>query len=319
MNTPRFSIVMPVYNVEAYLPACLESLAAMTPPADEIIAVDDGATDGCPAILAAWQERLPQMRIIRQDNAGLSAARNTGMAHATGTWLAFVDSDDMVQPDAHARLLALAEVDRLDMVIMNADYHFEGRQPDYPIYRDVAASPVMTGSDWLKERLKAGRLLHMVWMHVYRREFLTSHQFQFVPDLIHEDVIWTTEALLAAQRVRFDPTPGYRYRIPIRHFTQEQQSRRLAAIIASSIYNARALDGIAETLADEELRKLMRYELVDKVFAAFHKVKQLPRSERRRHYGALRTVRYFGLLWRNASGTRQYRRIAGHWLRSLWQ
>ena len=310
------SLVMPVYNVATYLPACLASLAAMTPAADEIIAVDDGSTDECPAILTDWQSRLPQMRIIRQDNGGLSAARNTGLRHATGKWLAFVDSDDMVFPEAHGRVLAMAEADDLDMAAMNADYHFEGREADYPIYRDVPASPVMTGADWLKERLGAGRFLHMVWMHLYRRDFIEAHDFRFIPGLIHEDVVWTTEALLAAGRMRYDPRPGYRYRIPVRHFSPEQKARRLAAIIASSIYNTRALDALATTVEDRELRRLMRYDLVDKGFSVFHKIEQLAAPERRRHHAALRDVGYFGLLWRNASGARQIRRIVRNWFKS---
>lgn len=313
------TIILPVYNVAAYLPACLASLAAMTPPADEIIAVDDGSTDACPAILADWQARLPQMRVIRQENAGLSAARNAGLWHATGKWLAFVDSDDMVFPEAHGHLRAMAEADRLDMAAMNAEYHFEGRDSDYPIYRDVPSSPVMSGADWLKQRLAAGRFLHMVWMHLYRREFLEDNSFQFVPGLIHEDVVWTTEALLAATRVRYDARPGYRYRIPIRHFSPEQKARRLANIIASSIYNTRALDAIAMSVDDRELRRLMRFDLVDKGFSVFHKIEQLDTSERRRHHAALRDVGYFSLLWHNASGAQQYRRIVRNWLKSLLQ
>jgi heptose III glucuronosyltransferase len=311
------SLIMPVYNVAAYLPACLASLAAMTPPADEIIAIDDGSTDECPAILAAWQTRLPQMRIVRQENGGLSAARNTGLRYATGKWLAFVDSDDMVFPEAYGRLMTMAEADDLDMAVMNADYHFEGRADDYPIYRDVPVSPVMTGAAWLAERLRAGRFLHMVWMYLYRRDFIEANNFCFVPGLIHEDVVWTTEALLAARRVRYDARPGYRYRIPVRHFLPEQKAKRLAAIIASSIYNTRALDAIAMTVDDRELCRLMRYDLVDKGFSVFHKIEQLAPPERRRHYAALRDVGYFGLLWRNASGARQYRRIARNWLKSV--
>jgi glycosyltransferase involved in cell wall biosynthesis len=312
----KLSLVVPVYNVAAYLPACLESLAAMVPAADEIIAVDDGSTDDCPAILAAWRERLPNLRIIRHENGGLSAARNTGLAHATGRWLAFVDSDDMVLPEAHGKAIARAEADDLDMLVMNADYHFEGRQADYAIYADVPASPVMTGADWLKERLLAGRFLHMVWMHLYRRDFIERHGFRFVPRLIHEDVIWTTAVLLAARRMRYDPTPAYRYRIPVRRFAPEQKKRRLEAIIASSLYNADALAGMADKLEDAELRRLLRADLVDKGFSVFHKIEQLPRADRRRQFETLRAAGYFGLLWRNAHGPRQYRRIVRNWLKS---
>jgi glycosyltransferase involved in cell wall biosynthesis len=308
---------MPVYNVAHYLPACLETLAAVTPAPDEIIAVDDGSTDECPSILAAWRDRLPQMRVIRQENGGLSAARNTGLRHAKGKWLAFVDSDDLVFPDAYGRLVAMAEQDELDMAVMNANYHFEGRQSDYAIYADVPASPVTTGADWLKERLRAGRFLHMVWMHLYRRDFIEAHGFRFVPRLLHEDVVWTTEALLAAKRVRYEPRPGYGYRIPLRSFTPEQNRRRLQDLVASSIYNARALEATTNQVSDPELRRLMRHELVDKGFTVFHKIEKLLPADRRDQYAAVRSSGYFALLWRNARGLRQYRRIVRNWLRSI--
>lgn len=99
---PTLSLVMPVYNVAEFLPRCLDSLAAQTRPADEIIAVDDGSTDACPAILAEYAQRLPSLRTVRQENGGLSAARNTGIEHARGKWLAFVDSDDFVLAAAGA-------------------------------------------------------------------------------------------------------------------------------------------------------------------------------------------------------------------------
>lgn len=84
MTPCRLSVVMPVYNVAAYLPACLDSLVAQTLPPDEIIAVDDGSTDACPQILLDYAQRMPNLRIIRQENGGLSVARNTGLKFATG-------------------------------------------------------------------------------------------------------------------------------------------------------------------------------------------------------------------------------------------
>ncbi len=315
---PRLSLVVPVYNVAAYLPRCLESLAALTPPADEIVVVDDGSTDECPAILAAWADKLPQMRVIRQENGGLSAARNTGLAHAKGKWLAFVDSDDFVDPEAYGRLMEMAEADDLDMALMNAEYHYEGRRPDAPIYPEVPASPVISGAQWLKERLAQGRLLHMVWMHLYRRSFIEEHGLRFVPRLIHEDVIWTTRALLLAQRVRYDPRPGYHYRIPLRRFTPEQNARRLCAIIDSSMVNARTLAEISERgVADPELKGLLRKHLVDGGFSVFHKARRLPMPLRRHCYHRLRSDGYFGLLWRHAAGLRQRRRIARNYLISF--
>lgn len=318
MSQPLLSIVMPVYNVAPYLPRCLESLAALNPPADEIIVVDDGSTDDCPTILVEFAPRLPQMRVIHQENGGLSAARNTGLDTARGKYLAFVDSDDFVSPDAYAEALRLAEDEQLDMVLLNANYHFEGREKDYAIYADAAVTGLIPGREWLRQRFRAGRLLHMVWMHLYRRDFIEASGFRFIPRLIHEDVIWTTRALLAAQRVRYTGHIAVHYRIPLRRFSAEQSQRRLQAIVDSSVVNAEALAAMSAALDDDaELRRLLDEHLVDGALAVFHKLAKMP--DRRVAAATLRRLRRQGflrLLWRHAANSAQRRRIARHWLRS---
>lgn len=318
MSTPLLSLVVPVYNVAPYLPRCLESLAALTPPADEIIIVDDGSTDDCPAILAEFAPRLPQMRVIRQENGGLSAARNTGLDAARGKYLAFVDSDDFVSPDAYAEALQLAEDEQLDMILLNAEYHFEGRQADYPIYADAAVTGIVAGDEWLRQRLRAGRLLHMVWMHLYRRDFIESNGFRFVPRLIHEDVIWTTRALLAAGRVRYTGHVAVHYRIPLRSFSAEQSQRRLETIVDSSVINAEALAAMSAALVDDaELHRLLDEHLVDGALSVFHKLAKMPdRRVAAATLGYLRREGFLALLWRHACSYAQRRRIARHWLRS---
>ena len=315
MAEPLLTLVVPVYNVAPYLPACLDSLAAQTLPPDEIIIVDDGSTDACPQILAYFAQRMSNVRIIRQDNAGLSAARNTGLDAARGKYLAFVDSDDFVEPDMYEHLIASATAGDLDMAMCNAEYHFEGRQPDTLVYSGIAPSAVTSGAQWMKEKMRHGRLLHMVWMHLYRRDFLEANRFRFIPRLIHEDVIWTTRALLAARRVRYDASPRYHYRIPVRHFSAEQQQQRLEAIIDSSIVNARAMAETAGKVDDPELRQLLRTEWVEGALSVFHKAERLPVQPRRQRYRQLRAEGFFRLLWQNAASWRQRRKIARNYLK----
>jgi glycosyltransferase involved in cell wall biosynthesis len=311
-------IVAPVYDVAPYLPRYMESLAALTPPADEVIVVDKGFADEYPRILDESKSRFPQMRVIRQENGGLSAARNTGLDAARGKYLAFVDSDGFVAADAYAEALQLAEHEQLDMVLLNANYHFGGREKDYAIYADAEVTGIVPGREWLRQRLRAGRLLHMVWMHLYRRDFIEANGFRFVPRLIHEDVIWTTRALLAARRVRYTGHVAVHYRIPLRSFSAEQSQRRLQAIVDSSVVNAGALAAMSAALeGDAGLRRLLDEHLVDGALSVFHKLAKMP--DRRAAADTLRRLRRQGflrLLWRHAGSGAQRRRIARHWLRS---
>lgn len=315
----RLSVVLPVFDGARFLAVAIDSVLAQTRPADEIIAVDDGSTDACPELLAQCAGRMANLRVLRQENSGLSEARNAGMREAKGEWLAFADSDDIVAPGTYARWLAQAEAGRLDMLLGNGWYHPEGREPDRPIFSGVAATPVITGADWLRERLAARFLPHMVWLHLYRRDFLERHRMRFVPALLHEDVIWTTRALLRAERVKFDPEPGYRYRLPLRRPSEPERVRRLERVIASSIYNARQLAAIVRNeVRDGVLARAIGWQLVDGAMSVLHKIEQLPDARARRaHYRRLRDERFFGLLWRHAYDAGQRRKVAGRWLRAV--
>lgn len=312
------SLVVPVYNVAPYLERCMASLAAQDLDAMEIVCVDDGSTDDCPAILARYAAQYAQIRVIRQDNGGLSAARNTGLDHISGEYVAFVDSDDWIEPGYYRRLLELARTNDLDMAHGNATYHFEGRREDHPIYRDALSTEVMPGREVLRRRLKEKTLLHMVWMHLYRRDFIERLGLRFVPRLYHEDVLWTTRALLEARRVAYDPAPGYFYRQRVRPLAAEAWDKHLNFEIDSFAYIARGMTDLAATVGDDaELQQLLRWQLVDGGLSIFHKLRKLKSPElRRRLYRQLRRDGVYGLLWNNATLTAQRRRIARAWLKS---
>ena len=100
MERPLISVIIPVYNVAPYLERCLDSVAAQTWENLEVWLVDDGSTDGSLALCEARAEQDSRFRVLRQANAGVSAARNRGMDHAAGQYLQFVDGDDFLPPDA---------------------------------------------------------------------------------------------------------------------------------------------------------------------------------------------------------------------------
>lgn len=315
---PRLSLVVPVYNVAPFLRPCLDSLGTEPAKDTEVILVDDGSTDDCPATLAEWVRTRPHARVIRQPNAGLSAARNTGIGVARGRYLAFVDSDDFYDPGYYQRLAALCEAHELDLAVGNASYYFEGRRADHPIYSDSPPPGVILGADFLRHRLRKCSLLHMVWMHVYRRSWIEQHAMRFVPGLIHEDVPWTTRALLLARRVSYEPTPGYHYRQRVRRFSPPDGDRRLQAIIDGAAHNARALAALADGVTgDAELQRLVRWQLVDGGLSIFHKARKLSNARLRREcLQRLRRDGVFALLWRNAVGFAQRRRIARNYLKA---
>lgn len=113
---PLISVIVPVYKVEAYLPACVDSILAQTCTDFELILVDDGSPDSCGAICDKYAQKDPRVRVIHQENGGLSAARNAGMDVARGEYITFVDSDDLIAPDSLSCLANVAADTNADIV-----------------------------------------------------------------------------------------------------------------------------------------------------------------------------------------------------------
>ncbi|WP_344075629.1 bifunctional glycosyltransferase/CDP-glycerol:glycerophosphate glycerophosphotransferase [Streptomyces crystallinus] len=182
---PRLSVVVPVHNVAPYLEECLASLAAQSMTALDVVLVDDGSTDDSPRIAQEFTRRDARFRYVRQPNAGLSAARNTGVAHtAPGTdYLAFVDSDDVLAPHAYARLTASLDASGSDLASGNVwRLHPGGRRQAWQ-YRWLTAD--RTGTHITREpRLLTDRV---AWNKVFRRSFWDRHGFTYPVGRLYED------------------------------------------------------------------------------------------------------------------------------------
>ncbi|MEV1043882.1 CDP-glycerol glycerophosphotransferase family protein [Streptomyces sp. NPDC049916] len=185
MKSPLLSVVVPVHNVEDYLEDCLRSVADQSLDAIEVVMVDDGSTDGSAAIAAEFAARDSRFRLVRQRNAGLSAARNTGVRHTTPTtpYLAFADSDDFVVHDAYERMTASLEATGSDLATGNVwRLTGRGRRQAWQ-YRWLTASRPRTHIT-RDPRLLADRV---AWNKVFRRSFWDAHAFAFPEGKLYED------------------------------------------------------------------------------------------------------------------------------------
>lgn len=313
---PLLSVVIPVYNGTPFLPDLMASLSAQQLRPDEIVFIDDGSTDGSSAMIERLGAGLVGLRIMRQENQGQAVARNVGLREAKGRYLAFLDADDVLEPEAYARLVDLAEKEHLDIAMGNAWNFHEGRKPDTLVYRDVGDTGVITGEAWFQQRWLSRYLPHYCWMQVYRRSFIDRHGFAFPIADPHEDVVWVTETLLAARRFHFVPAPLYRYRkkkilaVPPAPRGPDGSFRR-HKVIESSLYNTRALSEIAARPTLQPLtRRLMRKDFVNGGCNAIRQIRRLSDPAQRDHYlRRVREERFARILWRNASGLSQYWRV----------
>ena len=207
----KLSIIVPVYGVAKYLPKCVDSLLAQDISNYEIVLVDDGSPDECPQICDEYSTKYSNIKVVHQVNAGLSAARNTGVSIAEGDYILFVDSDDYLQPNTLGTLLEQAEGDDLDVLrfryqnVRESGEVFvphEGMKTDY---NDYSAIPT-DGLTFLNERM---------WVQCYVVQFLVRREIvlqeQFTPGIYFEDTDWTPRMLLRTKRVASTDLVVYNY------------------------------------------------------------------------------------------------------------
>lgn len=238
--TPAVSIIIPVYNVAPYLRDCLDSILAQTCSEWECICVDDGSTDGSGEILESFKASGFQgFKVIHQENAGVSAARNRGLELATGEWVWFVDGDDMIHPDALRTIAeALAGNPSVDIVKYRyfAGVTFAGTWA----HGDGDGPRVVKARD--AERAMLG--LHGVTQYLMRRSVIGDLRFE--PYRWLEDVLFVVRYLTRCRDLLVVPQDFYFYR------TREGSalhSRRTADQVAETFRALNALVDAAETLA----------------------------------------------------------------------
>ena len=198
---PKVSIVVPVYNASAYLDRCFHSLAAMTFPDFEVIAIDDGSDDGSWSIIEDFARRDPRFsRSIQAPHRGLGPARNLGLEMARGEFVAFVDSDDHVDPDYCGAPYALAREREADVVCFGSWWVYpERRELHLPACReDMTPRQALLG------------MTPTVWEKLYRLDFLRSRRLDF-PAIYHEDEVFMPLLMAHAPRIAVLKRPLYYY------------------------------------------------------------------------------------------------------------
>ena len=209
MSSPKISIIIPVYNVEDYLSMCIESVIAQTYKDWELILVDDGSPDNSGSICDEYASRDPRIRVIHKKNAGVSAARNTGIEAANGEWISFIDSDDWVDTD----YLEKFELDKddADLIIQGLEY-YDNRNGQY--FKQIkVADCILSGAD--SKKLVADNNVLGSGYPVAKayRKFIIDKGVLFDTSIsYHEDHIFVLNILAVASKIRLSDSVAYKYR-----------------------------------------------------------------------------------------------------------
>lgn len=209
IEEPLVSIIIPIYNTAQYLLECLQSIANQTINQIEIICVDDGSTDESLAMLVDFSKNDNRIAVITQNNGGLSVARNTGLKHAHGKYVCFVDSDDMLVPNALEIMTAYAEKGSLDILYFDATTVFDSHRLEqkHANYRKCYSSntednSIYSGDRYFCEAVENKRYRVSVCMQLMRRGLIEENQLWFEPGIAYEDNIYTFVSMLRSKRVQ---------------------------------------------------------------------------------------------------------------------
>lgn len=216
----KISVIIPIYNAEKYLWDCLSSLNRQSLKEIEIICVNDGSTDMSLDVIKNYEKIDHRLKVVSQKNQGPSVARNVGISIAKGKYLQFLDSDDMLEPDALSYAFQQMTEKQLDVFYFDARAIFESAQleaekSNYKTYyhRENRYQDVQTGCQLFTTLTKDGAFRPNGNLQMIRRDFLLRSGVKYVPGIVQEDNAFTAELMLHASRVCHINKPLYIRRV----------------------------------------------------------------------------------------------------------
>ena len=208
---PLISIIVPVYNAEKYLPACLDSICNQTLRELEIIVVDDGSTDGSGKIADEYALADSRIQVVHKRNGNPGATRNVGLELMTGEYVGFIDGDDWIEPDMYRNLYRQAEADHSDVVITGVKVEFT-RDKRY-LLQQFNQTSVSEEADILKLFFQLHDLHLSAYPvnKIYRKSVLKQGGIRFPELLPYEDLIFNLNVFQVAKRISLIPGTPYHY------------------------------------------------------------------------------------------------------------
>lgn len=207
----KITFIVPVYNVEKYLRQCLDSLVGQSYDNIEIIIVNDGSTDSSLQIANEYSLQDSRIKLINQENKGLSEARNTGVAHASGDYILYVDSDDYVSLDTAQIIISTCQkYPDLDIIMFSRA--FFSKDFYYEVLLSDSLEQVFTGIDFLEYYVKIGSFTPSVCQRAFSRKFLQNNKITFISKILYEDMPYSILAYVKAKKVMAISPVLYFYR-----------------------------------------------------------------------------------------------------------
>lgn len=252
--SPRISVIVPVYNSEEYLKDCLFSVLHQTLTDIEIIVIDNGSTDGSSAHLGQLAANHGRIKVITlAKNQGVSIARNVGLDHAEGEYVAFCDSDDSVPPGAYKSMYTEAVRSKADIVVGN----YKETSEEHSIFvSDIPLSRKVTFFSYMHSGA--------VWNHLFRRSFLKRNRILFSPNYSHgEDTLFLAQAYSAKPHLAGTHRAVYQYMIREQSSTQSlARERSVENLLEYLNVERKIISLLVDAVPPEVLTEYMNVKIV---------------------------------------------------------
>lgn len=213
----KVSVIIPVYNTAPYLREALDSICKQTLKELEIIVIDDGSTDESPQIINEYVQNDSRILFYQQPNQGQGVARNLGLSHASGEYIYFMDSDDILQNNALDICYNKCVNNQLDFVIFDAELLSEIKSTYIPDYnrKNIIHDKIWDGVKLLEHELKYNVFRSPVWQYFTKSSFLKNSFDSFLPQSYAEDHLYTLNIHLNAKRVCYLPINLFKRRVRV--------------------------------------------------------------------------------------------------------
>lgn len=264
----KVSVIIPVYNAEKYITQCIESLLDQTLDDCEFIFINDGSEDKSLLIIEKYKVLDPRIKLINQENQGVSMARNSGLQLATGEYVGFVDADDYVEKDMYEKLYNSAKQDDCDVIISNFESEIDGHQVitiyTFPI--DVVQNKSFIEQIILPYFIKANNL-NTACNKLYRNKLLKENKILFPEKVpLGEDGLFNMEVMSNANYIRYIDFTGYHYRevegSATRNIVKNDYFRR-----AMEVYHMRLPQQYLDKIDKNKIQKLKSEKLINTVIS----------------------------------------------------
>lgn len=296
----EISVIIPFYKSEKYILDCLKSIIHSSVfKKCEVILINDGSPDSSAEIIRNVVDEYDNIRMYTYENHGLSAARNRGMEKAAGKYIFFIDSDDFVKRNYLSQLFLKAEKTQSDIVFAGFSEVRENGEMIRTVDRAVLRKTgVMTGRDFLNLRMDQGDWLNQVWCALYRRDFLEKNHLFFDTQIrLYEDILFTSQILICAERVSVIPEYGYMYRFHQNSMVHDGIKER---DIVAAIQVLEKLIRFYREL-DEKGKKTIGRVLFEQISMILYYIGCVDPENRKKYYSRFRRPELFRILRHSAA------------------